>query len=39
MHELFSIFISLGKYSSENLSLAEHFEAIQLFSAENGVSI
>jgi len=39
MYDIFSIFISLGKYSNENLSLMAHFEAIQLFSAENGVSI
>ena len=39
MDDLFPLFISLGKYSSENLSLTDNFEAIQLFSAENGVSI
>ena len=38
MYDIFSIFISLGKFSNENLSLMAHFEAIQLFSAENGVS-
>jgi len=39
MDELFSIFITLGKYSYDNLSFAETFKAIRTFSAENGVSI
>ena len=39
MDDLFSLFISLGKCSSEDGSLADTFKAIQLFSSQNGLVI
>lgn len=39
MDDLFSLFISLGKYTSEPVSLAESFGALQRFAAVHNIAI